>query len=332
MEIWKEINIQEDQCKNYEVSNFGNVRNKITKKKRKKTITPKGYESINLLFKQKKKIYTIHQLVLITFGQEHPGEGYTCDHIDNNRLNNHIDNLRWLTISEQNLNSNQIKKNEKQKTTNKIILKCDENWNVIEEFSSLREAAKNLNLVKGNSIITNIQKKKKYKNFYWKYKTVENKENEIWKPFNEIYVSNMGRLKDNTEREIRGHQDTYHCFKLKGKFYTTHIIVCELFNGEKPFEDAVVNHINGNKKDNRSTNLEWCTQSENILHAHKMFDYAKNFRKEVFKIDTTDGSIVEKYPSVREAARKHNVAFCTISNRIKNETLIDKRYKFKFAF
>lgn len=33
------------------------------------------------------------------------------------------------------------------------------------------------------------------------------------------------------------------------------------------FDKADVNHIDGNKSNNKSSNLEWCTRSENVLHS-----------------------------------------------------------------
>lgn len=48
-----------------------------------------------------------------------------------------------------------------------------------------------------------------------------------------------------------------------------HRLVLATFCPVENMEDYDVNHINGDKLDNRLENLEWCTRSENIKHAYQ---------------------------------------------------------------
>lgn len=80
---------------NYEVSNLGNIRNVKTNKQLKPYATPKGYLGIEL----QGKWYSVHRLVAIAFIPNLDSLPQV-NHLDKDRANNCVDNLEWITNSD----------------------------------------------------------------------------------------------------------------------------------------------------------------------------------------------------------------------------------------
>lgn len=91
------------------------------------------------------------------------------------------------------------------------------------------------------------------------------------------------------------------------KTVTVHRVVAQHFV-PNPNKFKEVNHKNGNKKDNRSANLEWTDRIGNVKHAIKtgLFVPHKNNRPDVsIKVNqmTLDGKFIQSFPSINEAGR-----------------------------
>lgn len=186
--------------------------------------------------------------------------------------------------------------------------------------------------------------------------------NEIWKDINGyegLYqVSNLGRVKRLRKQvnyrhgkrfinekimKIKNNGNGYMLVSLtkqkipKNKY--VHRLVAESFipnlNNKK-----YINHLDGIKSNNTLENLEWCTQSDNNIHAYKMglrfpsgactpgsFDHK---RKAVCKY-SLNGDLITEYPSVMDASIKNRVNSSRIS-RVCNGIGISVHgfiYKFK---
>lgn len=94
-----------------------------------------------------------------------------------------------------------------------------------------------------------------------------------------------------------GYQQVTLCDGKTKKQLLVHRVVCATFHGAPPSSKHQVDHINGNKKDNRAANLEWVTASENNTRSNAP-RIAKRL-KPVVRVDP-DGTRT-LYPGIKQA-------------------------------
>ena len=66
-------------------------------------------------------------------------------------------------------------------------------------------------------------------------------------------------------------QPSYVTVKCNGRTEYVHRLVAMAWHAASFRPDSEVNHINGNRRDNRPENLEWVTHRENIRHSYREF-------------------------------------------------------------
>ena len=318
-EIFKPI----DGFDKYFVSNMGNVKSDKTNrllKVQKKT----GYSTVGLSIINKRYSFLIHRLVAKAF-IPNPENKLTVNHINHNTHDNRVENLEWSTSKEQNDHNYKTETKKRQTNRARSVVCFDKSTNEkIQEFRSLTEASVWLN-EKSNSnnvesclagIRGSLNNNWMCKGYIWKYNDLENKnlDNEIWKEIPEnltcgkknYWISNKGRFKNNRGKIIdTNNHNQYITISFRNGNnkinHQLHRIIAQIFvsNTEnKPF----VNHIDGNKDNNFSNNLEWVTKSENTKHAHDN-GLIKKYSRKVNQYDK-EGNFISQFESIKEAGFK----------------------------
>lgn len=121
----------------------------------------------------------------------------------------------------------------------------------------------------------------------------------------------------NTARHISPvmDKDGYQAVTLRNKgrhTFKLHRLVAKAFV-PNPNNKPQVNHIDGNKRNNKASNLEWVTNSENILHAKQLgLQMECPNRKQVLQISNS-GKVLASYPSLRAAEQATGIGWTGIS-------------------
>ena len=103
MEEWKTVIVNGEVYNNYMVSNLGNVKSLKGRYGKETILKPmknkSNYLRVDLRKDEKRKMCLIHRLVAEAFIPKIEGKEFV-DHIDGNRQNNNVENLRWCTNKE----------------------------------------------------------------------------------------------------------------------------------------------------------------------------------------------------------------------------------------
>lgn len=98
----------------------------------------------------------------------------------------------------------------------------------------------------------------------------------------------------------------------KNKVWFVHRLVAEAFINN-PNKYPIVNHIDGNKHNNKADNLEWCTYAHNNIHALNN-GLRKPRGASISQINIEDNKEIATYRSISEASRITGINRSAISH------------------
>lgn len=287
--MWKDIPINE--LNDYQAHPSGFVRRKLTKKIR--SVNKRENQYIYYTF----RTFTIslHKIIACTFIEnDDPINKIQIDHINGDKQDNRVENLTWITPSDN--VKKEVEKGRKDGKSGTTPIKVTYPNNTTKIFNSQVEVISELSLKNINIIKQSINQREGFyygsdttnkKNGKWMYKfeyvdlmppecSVTEKDITI-KGFTHLTAYSNGIIKNKKNKKIiKGSYDGNY-YRIKPLSNNKKGIVPSMFRHRiiaftfipNPDNKPNVNHKNGNKKDNRVSNLEWVTQQENVQHAHK---------------------------------------------------------------
>lgn len=244
-------------------------------------VNAEGYAVVSLVVDGEKRNVRVHRAVMMTHRPREYREELTVDHIDKDRLNNHVSNLRMATRKEQ--------------TANRTSSGTAKNGVPVarvgrEAYGSVTEASRRTGVPRAKISAAARVHGPRDGLRDWEYVRREDPAiaGERWRSVRDagvavggerdVLVSNKARVlwvAGGVPRPARSVEDLsesmgYPIVHVAGKRHKLHRLVAKLFVLRDDDDGDVVNHKDGDKKNATADNLQWVTQQENVLHWHAL--------------------------------------------------------------
>jgi hypothetical protein len=322
----EDIDGQHPLFKNYKANKNGDIYNIITDKIIKGCITPNGYNSITLKYNNKSITKQAHIFIYECFN-EIIEKGYEIDHIDTNKLNNNLENLQLLSISDHHKKTALDNPNTGKKAglaLSKAIIAINLITNEETSYNSLSEASLSI----PSSTVTKIcmvlkGKRKIHQGFTFKYiDTNDIIDNEIWVSllnplFKGIEISNFGRIK--SKKGIITYGKIHSQYRrvsisqnAKAKNVFVHRLVCLAFHGSQPDLTYTVDHIDRNKINNNESNLRWASKKEQRRNASDI---------KIVQISDLSDNIIAIFETITDASLNLNIDSRLIKKKCESKSI-----------
>jgi hypothetical protein len=268
--------------------------------------------------------FSVHRLVASVF-LENPDNLSHVNHIDEDGYNNVKSNLEWTNNRDNVLHSLRL---HPERTTTRAVLQLTMGGELVAKHPSLIEAAKAIGSrhdIIGAICNNNDGRRKSAKGFKWEFETptlreMDTEDGEIWgqHPAHTNYmISSFGKVYSNITKRMKKfthRKDGYLRVGVENRRQRyVHCLVAETFL-DPPSKDVVqpeVDHVDGDRKNNRLDNLRWLSHAENTKVA------VQPNAKAVSQYSVS-GEFIATYPNFKNASEQTGINHGAIGRATKS--------------